>query len=307
MEGSSTEGNTDTEGKPDWLRREWRPERESFDHIREALRKRDLATVCEEASCPNIDECWSQEGTATFMIMGDSCTRTCGFCNVDTGGGEDLDPLEPAKIAGAVDDIGLDYVVITSVDRDDVPDGGSRHFAKVVKAVKFKSDALVEVLIPDFQGERECLSRIVEEQPTVVAHNLETVERLQTEVRDPRAGYGQSLDVLRNVKEMDDGIFTKSSLMLGLGESEDEVLEAMHDLREAGVDVVTFGQYLQPSDDHLEIQEWVPPDKFDRFEEIADEMGFRFCASGPFVRSSYKAGELFIKNVVEKGGEPSPL
>lgn len=285
--------------KPPWLKQRWTADREDFGHIRDALRKRGLVTVCEEASCPNIDECWSQEGTATFMIMGDTCTRGCGFCDVATGAGDELDPMEPARIAGAVEEIGLDYVVITSVDRDDLPDGGADHFARTVKAVRHQSDALVEVLIPDFQGDRRCLRRIVEEDPTVLAHNLETVERLQGEVRDPRAGYRQSLEVLENAKDMDPGIYTKSSLMLGVGETREEVVEALEDLRSAGVDVVTLGQYLRPSDDHLAIERYVTPEEFDRLEEIALDLGFEFVAAGPFVRSSYRAGELFIKNVVE--------
>ncbi|MDY6780468.1 MAG: lipoyl synthase [Halobacteria archaeon] len=304
---SKTERTGTEADKPDWLRQRWSADRDDFDGIRDALRKRDLVTVCEEASCPNIDECWSEEGTATFMIMGDTCTRGCGFCDVDTGGGDQLDPLEPAKIAGAIEEIGLDYAVITSVDRDDLPDGGAEHFARVVKAVHHLTDTLVEVLIPDFQGDTEPLKRVVDEEPAVVAHNVETVERLQEEVRDPRAGYDQSLEVLREAKRLEPDVFTKSSIMLGLGETEDEVLRTLDDLRSVGVDVVTLGQYLQPSDDHLGVEDWVPPEKFDFYEEKALEKGFRFVASGPFVRSSYRAGELFIENVIEEGGEPTRL
>lgn len=285
--------------KPAWLKQRWTADREDFGHIRDALRRRGLVTVCEEASCPNIDECWSQEGTATFMIMGDTCTRGCGFCDVDTGGGDELDPLEPARIAGAVEEIGLDYVVITSVDRDDLPDGGADHFARTVKAVRHETDTLVEVLIPDFQGDRDCLQRILEEEPTVLAHNIETVERLQGEVRDPRAGYRQSLEVLENAKELDPDVYTKSSLMLGVGESREEVLEALRDLREADVDIVTLGQYLQPSEEHLAVEQYVPPGEFDDLEDRALDLGFEFVAAGPFVRSSYRAGELFVQNVVE--------
>lgn len=285
--------------KPPWLKQRWTADREDFGHIRDALRRRGLVTVCEEASCPNIDECWSQEGTATFMIMGDTCTRGCGFCDVDTGGGEELDPLEPAKIAGAVEEIGLDYVVITSVDRDDLPDGGADHFARTVKAVRHETDALVEVLIPDFQGDQDCLQRIVEEGPTVLAHNIETVERLQGEVRDPRAGYRQSLGVLENAKDLDSSLYTKSSLMLGVGETEEEVITALEDLREVDVDIVKLGQYLQPSGEHLAVERYVPPEEFDDLEDRALDLGFEFVAAGPFVRSSYRAGELFVQNVVE--------
>lgn len=280
------------------MRRELRPSRDNFDDIKDALRQRDLVTVCEEASCPNIDECWSDEGTATFMIMGDTCTRGCGFCDVDTGAGDRLDPLEPAKVAGAVDDIGLDYAVITSVDRDDLPDGGAEHFATTVRAVREQAGARVEALIPDFEGDEEDLRTVVEAEPTVVAHNIETVERLQKRVRDPRAGYEQSLRVLETAKDMG-ARFTKSSIMLGLGEEHNEVLDAFDDLRDAGVDILTLGQYLQPSERHLDIERYVPPDEFKEYEEEALERGFEFVAGGPFVRSSYRAGELFVENIVE--------
>lgn len=280
------------------MRREWEPRRDDFDEIREALRKRDLVTVCEEASCPNIDECWSNEGTATFMIMGDTCTRGCGFCDVATGGGDALDPLEPAKVAGAVADIGLDYAVITSVDRDDLPDGGAEHFAATVRAVREQAKARVEVLIPDFKGDEEALRTVVDAEPTVVAHNVETVERLQERVRDPRAGYEQSLRVLERASEMG-ASFTKTSIMLGLGEKRDEVLRTLDDLRDAGVDIITFGQYLRPSENHLPVERYVPPEEFDEYERAALERGFEFVAAGPFVRSSYRAGELFVENVLE--------
>jgi lipoic acid synthetase len=292
----STEGmETD---KPPWLRREWAPGRDDFDDIREALRKRDLVTVCEEASCPNIDECWSDEGTATFMIMGDTCTRGCGFCDVATGGGDDLDPLEPAKVAGAVSEIGLDYAVITSVDRDDLPDEGAEHFASTVRAVREKADAYVEVLVPDFKGDEDSLRTVVEAGPTVVAHNVETVERLQERVRDPRAGYEQSLRVLEKADE-EGAPFTKSSLMLGLGEKRDEVLRTFDDLRGAGVDILTMGQYLRPSENHLPVERYIPPEEFEAYKKEALERGFEYVAAGPFVRSSYRAGELFVKNVLE--------
>ncbi|MFP4187814.1 MAG: lipoyl synthase [Halobacteriales archaeon] len=285
--------------KPPWLRREWKPRRDDFDDIRDALRDRDLVTVCEEASCPNIDDCWSDEGTATFMIMGDTCTRGCGFCDVATGNGDALDPLEPARVAGAVDEIGLDYAVITSVDRDDLPDDGAEHFAATVRAVREQADARVEALVPDFAGDDDALRTVVDAGPTVLAHNVETVERLQERVRDPRAGYEQSLRVLRRADEMG-APFTKSSLMLGLGEERDEVLRTFDELREAGVDVVTLGQYLSPSDRHLDVERYVPPEEFDEYENAALDRGFEYVAAGPFVRSSYRAGELFVENVLDE-------
>lgn len=287
--------------KPPWLRQRWTAEREEFEHVREALRKRDLVTVCEEASCPNVDECWSDEGTATFMLMGDTCTRGCGFCDVATGGGEELDPMEPAKVAGAVDDVGLDYAVVTSVDRDDLADGGAAHFASTVEAIHHVSDALVEALIPDFQGDREALETLVDSEPEVVAHNVETVERLQEKVRDPRAGYGQSLEVLQRAKEMGAG-YTKSSLMLGVGEAREEVVSTLEDLRDADVDVVTLGQYMQPSEDHVDVERWVPPEEFDALERKALDIGFEYVASGPFVRSSYRAGELYLEHAISGSG-----
>jgi lipoic acid synthetase len=313
-DASTGDGGPATD-KPPWLRREWQPDRDDFEQVREPLRERGLVTVCEEASCPNVDECWSGEGTATFMLMGDTCTRGCGFCDVATGSGEQLDPLEPAKIAGAVDDIGLDYAVLTSVDRDDLPDGGAAHIAQSVRAVREQSGALVECLIPDFQGDESDLATVVDARPTVLAHNVETVERLQQPVRDPRASYAQSLRVLERAKALarerdedpdapdrDHRLYTKSSIMLGFGETDDEVEQTLRDLRDAGVDIVTLGQYLRPSEDHLAIEEYVPPERFERLEARADEMGFAFTAAGPFVRSSYRAGELFVEHVVRGDG-----
>lgn len=285
--------------KPPWLQTEWSESRGDFEEMRRILRERDLVTVCEEASCPNVNECWANEGTATFMIMGDRCTRDCGFCDVATGGGAPLDPEEPAKIADAIDAIGLDYAVITSVDRDDLPDQGAAHFAAVIRRVNAAADAHVEVLIPDFRGNREHLRRIVEAEPTVLAHNVETVSRLQAEVRDPRAGYEQSLTVLESAKAMDPELFTKSSIMLGLGEREEEVLQTLRDLRAADVDIVTLGQYLRPSREHLQVDKYVPPEQFEYYEERAEEMGFAFAAAGPLVRSSYRAGELFVENQLD--------
>ncbi|MWG34916.1 lipoyl synthase [Halomarina oriensis] len=290
--------------KPDWLKMR-PPSGQRYTEIKRTLRDHDLHTVCEEANCPNLGECWSGRdgpGTATFMLMGDRCSRGCNFCDVETGGMEPLDEDEPANVAEAVAEIGLEYVVLTSVDRDDLEDGGSAHFAETIRQIKRRDPSiLVEVLIPDFAGDREAVRRIVEAGPDVVAHNVETVERLQWPVRDRRATYEQSLAVLEQVSEESD-IYTKTSLMLGVGEYDHEVYQALSDLHEADVDVVTFGQYLQPSRSHLEVFDYVHPDTFDVWERVAEEeFGFLYCASGPMVRSSYKAGELFVEALVRDG------
>jgi lipoic acid synthetase len=290
--------------KPDWLKSR-PPSGQRYTEIKRTLREHDLHTVCEEANCPNLGECWSGRdgpGTATFMLMGDRCSRGCNFCDVETGGMEPLDPDEPANVADAVAEIGLEYVVLTSVDRDDLADGGSAHFAETIRAIKRRDPSiLVEVLIPDFAGDPDAVDRIVAAGPDVVAHNVETVERLQWPVRDRRATYEQSLAVLERVSETSD-VYTKTSLMLGVGEYDHEVYQALSDLREADVDVVTFGQYLQPSRSHLEVTEYVHPDKFDVWERVAErEFDFLYCASGPMVRSSYKAGELFVEALVREG------
>ncbi|MFW6152806.1 MAG: lipoyl synthase [Halobacteriota archaeon] len=297
-----------TARKPPWLRMQ-PPRGREFAEIRQTLREHGLHTVCEEASCPNMGECWSGRdgtpGTATFMIMGDTCTRTCGFCNVATGGGDPLDPDEPANVASAVAEIGLDYVVITSVDRDDLPDQGAPHFAETIRSVRqAHPEVLIEVLIPDFRGEAELVDLIIDARPDVIAHNVETVARLQSKVRDPRAGYDQSLGVLERVKERSD-LHTKSSVMLGHGEYDHEVYETLVDLRDRDVDIVTFGQYLQPSHDHLEVEEYVHPHKFDQWRLVAEEeLGFLYCASGPMVRTSYKAGEFFVEALLTEGVTP---
>jgi lipoic acid synthetase len=236
------------------------------------------------------------------MVMGDICTRACKFCNVKTFfRGQPLDREEPAKLARTVREWGLDYVVITSVDRDDLPDGGAGHFSECIRTVKKENPGiLVEVLIPDFGADPGCLKTIVESKPSVIAHNLETVKRLQGAVRDPPAGYSQSLSVLETVKRLDPSICTKSSLMLGVGEKDREVLEAMHDLRERGVDFLTLGQYLRPSLRHLPVREFVPPEKWDFFRMMGEDMGFLYVASGPLVRSSYRAGEFFLRNAARR-------
>ena len=286
--------------KPQWLKIKISIN-DNFSSIKSTLQKHNLHTVCEEAHCPNISECWSG-GTATFMLMGDTCTRGCKFCAVKTGNPmKKLDADEPKKLAQALAEIKLfDYVVLTSVNRDDLEDGGSSHFAECIMEIK-KSypEIIVEVLIPDFKGDAEALKKIVDAKPEVIAHNVETVERLQRKVRDARANYKQSLGVLENVKKLNPRIYTKSSIMLGLGETDEEIVQAMKDLRKINVDIITFGLYLRPTDWHIPISRFVPPEKFDYFRQKAIEFGFLFCTSGPFVRSSYKAGELFVKNVIK--------
>ena len=259
--------------KPEWLKMR-PPAGERFAEIKSTLRDHDLHTVCEEANCPNLGECWSGRdgpGTATFMLMGERCSRGCNFCDVETGGMEPLDPDEPANVAEAIAKIGLDYVVLTSVDRDDLPDQGAGHFAETIREIKDRHPGiLVEVLIPDFQGEEHLVRKIIEAEPDVIAHNVETVERLQWPVRDRRAGYEQSLSVLEQVERESD-IYTKTSLMLGVGEYQHEIYQTLKDLREADVDVVTLGQYLQPSRSHLTVERYVHPHEFDTWQKVAEE------------------------------------
>lgn len=248
-----------------------------------------------------MSECWSG-GTATFMVMGDTCTRACKFCAVKTGyPASPLDENEPEKLANLVKEWKLDYIVITSVDRDDLKDQGAGHFAKCITEIKkVNKDIIIEVLIPDFRGNADCIKTIVEAGPDVIAHNIETVERLQKKIRDPRANYQQSLFVLDYAKKLNGKIFTKSSIILGLGEKEEEIIQCMVDLREINVDILTLGQYLRPSSWHLDVQEYVKPETFDLLQKRAEELGFLYCAAGPFVRSSYRAGELFIKNMLRR-------
>lgn len=283
--------------KPSWLKVK-APQGENYAHIKEMLGELKLATVCQEARCPNLGECWSG-GTATFMLMGEVCTRGCKFCHVKTGNPRGkLDPLEPEKVAYSISQLGLKYVVITSVDRDDLPDQGSGHFARTVRTIKKLSPGLiVEILTPDFRGDEECVKIVTEAGPDVFAHNVETVERLQKSVRDPRANYKQSIGVLETVKKIDSTRFTKTSLMLGLSETDEEILQTLKDLRSAGCDVITFGQYLQPTPRHLKVIEYITPEKFQYWQNVAEDMGFLYVASGPLVRSSYRAGEFFLKGL----------
>jgi lipoyl synthase len=290
--------NVLAERKPDWLRVR-PPSGESYTHLKSLFRSLNLHTVCEEAHCPNVWECWGG-GTATIMLMGDTCTRGCRFCAVKSGNPRGaLDMEEPQKVASALAEMDLSYVVLTSVDRDDLPDGGAEHFARTVRAIKARRpDMLVEALIPDFQGDLEAVRTVVDAGVDVLDHNVETVERLQSMVRDRRATYRQSLDVLRAAKTMRPRVFTKSSIMLGLGETRQEVLDTMRDLRSAGVDIVTLGQYLRPSAWHLPVQDYVPPEVFDGFRDAGEAMGFAYVAAGPLVRSSYRAGEFFLEKVI---------
>jgi len=290
--------------KPDWLKTR-PPSGERFTDIKRTLREHDLHTVCEEASCPNLGDCWSGRngpGTATFMLLGDRCSRGCNFCDVETGGMEPPDPDEPANVAEAVAEIGLDYVVLTSVDRDDLPDQGAGHFAETVREIKERHPGvLIEALVPDFQGERDLVRKVIDAGPDVIAHNVETVERLQRPVRDPRAGYEQSLSVLEQVAR-DSDAYAKTSLMLGVGEYDHEVYRTLRDLREREVDVVTLGQYLQPSRSHLDVESYVHPQKFETWRRVAEEeLDFLYCAAGPMVRSSYRAGELFVDALLRDG------
>jgi lipoic acid synthetase len=275
--------------KPRWLRAPM-PAGARFDDVRRTVREHRLATVCEEAHCPNIGECWNA-GTATLMLMGSVCTRACRFCAVDTGNPRGwLDPEEPANAARTVALMGLGYVVLTSVNRDDLPDGGAGHFAACVRAIKAESPRTsVEALTPDFQGVMADVETVVDSGLEVFAQNVETVERLTHPVRDPRAGYRQTLDVLAHAKRHRPEVLTKTSLMLGLGETEAELLATMDDLRAIGCDLLTLGQYLRPTMNHLPVERYVTPGEFARYRTEALARGFRECVSGPMVRSSYRA------------------
>lgn len=290
--------------KPPWLRQR-APAGDKYAQISADVRGLGLATVCEEAMCPNLGECWNGDtGTATIMIMGDTCTRGCRFCAVNTSQTPaPLDPAEPANTAEAVAKWGVGYIVLTSVDRDDVPDGGAEHFAETVRTLKaLKPDILAECLTPDFRGDGEAVTHLANSGLDVFAHNIETVERLQSRVRDPRAGYEQSLEVLRRAKATGpNGLVTKTSIMLGLGETDEEIEATMRDCKAAGVDIFTLGQYLRPTANHLEVKRYVTPEKFEYWKTFGEDVvGFRYVASGPLVRSSYKAGEFFIETMLRE-------
>jgi lipoic acid synthetase len=277
--------------KPDWLKRRL-PTGETFNQVRELIEAGKLHTVCQEARCPNIWECYSHR-TATFLIMGERCTRNCRFCSVAPGPAEALDPQEPARVAEAVEHMGLQYVVVTSVTRDDLPDGGAGHFAATIHEIRRRLPGVeIEVLIPDLQGDRAALETVLHARPDVLNHNIETVPRLYPRVR-PQADYRRSLALLRRAGEIAPGVPTKSGLMLGLGERPEEVRQTLQDLRAAGCRILTLGQYLQPSPEHLPVETYVPPDAFESWRRAALDMGFSEVASAPFVRSSYHAKESF--------------
>lgn len=286
------------ETKPEWLTVQ--PTRGTkYFKLKDLFSNLNLHTVCEEAHCPNVGECWGG-GTATLMLMGNTCSRACRFCMVTPGKPDGaLDALEPENVAFALSEMDLNYVVLTSVDRDDLPDGGAGHFSKTIVKIRETSPGmLVEVLIPDFQNDLDAIRTIVEARPDVIAHNIETTMFLSDRVRDPRANYWQSLSVLRTVKKLNPHIFTKSSIMVGLGEGEEEIKLAMTHLRDTDVDFLTIGQYLRPSNRHLRVEEYVKPETFERYRRMGEELGFRYVASGPLVRSSYRAGEFYIRSIV---------
>lgn len=292
--------------KPRWLKVDM-PSGDDFHDLKKNMKSRGLATVCEEARCPNIGECWAAR-TATIMILGDTCTRACKFCHVKTGNPQGIINVDEIKNSvEMVAMMALKYLVITSVDRDDLSDHGAGHFAAVVKAIAHHHpDTKVEVLIPDFLGIKEHMNTLATAEPFVIAQNLETVKRLTHPVRDRRAGYQQTLAALKYYKENFSHITTKSSLMVGLGETWQELEEAMDDLREAKVEIITFGQYLQPSRRHLKVAKYYHPKEFEELKKIAYTKGFEFVASGPLVRSSYKAGD-YLKHIEEKSGNSSKV
>lgn len=286
--------------KPDWLRVR-APGGDSYTFLKKTLRERGLYTVCEEAHCPNVGECWGG-GTATFMLLGDVCTRGCRFCAVTTGDpGGRVDAEEPRKLAESVSMLGLRYVVLTMVDRDDLADGGAAHVGECIEHLKVhQPELIVEALVGDFRGDGDAVDTVCESGVDVFAHNIETVEHLQRTVRDARCGYRQTLDVLAHARAHRLGPYTKSSIMLGLGETEPQIRATMRDLRGVGVDFLTLGQYLQPTPRHLPVKEWVTPARFDELRQMGEEEGFLYVASGPLVRSSYRAGEFFVESLVRE-------
>lgn len=297
---------------PPWLKTKI-PTGPDYFRLKESLKDLKLSTVCQEARCPNIGECWSNSdghvSTATIMLMGDTCTRGCRFCSIKTSRKPPpLDPDEPTNTARQINEWGIDYIVLTSVDRDDLEDGGAGHFAQTVEAIKkLNENILVECLTPDFAGNLDHVAVLALSGLDVYAHNIETVEKFQRYIRDYRANYAQSLYVLECVKKLnrqfDRNIYTKTSIMLGFGETDDDVKRTMEDLRKVDVDFLTLGQYIQPTKRNLKVNEYVTPDKFNYWKEYGDKLGFIYTASGPLVRSSYRAGEFFIKNVIRKNRE----
>lgn len=279
--------------KPAWIKRSL-PGFGDFKSVKLILKNLSLNTVCESALCPNLGECWAKK-SATIMIMGNVCTRNCRFCSVKKGKPEPLDKGEPLRVANAIKELKIEYAVITSVTRDDLEDGGAGHFAETVKRIKEINEKVkVEVLIPDFDLKIDSLKKVIYANPDVIAHNVEVVERLTKIVRDKRAGYQKSLMVLKKVKEINPKVITKSGMMIGLGETKEEIIKTMEDIKEAGCDIITIGQYLQPTRKNLPVIKYYTPDEFKEFEKIGYDIGFKFVASGVFVRSSYRAKEGFF-------------
>jgi lipoic acid synthetase len=277
--------------KPEWLKVRI-PSGHDFRAVFDLLKQYNLSTVCEEARCPNMHECWNNK-SATIMILGKICTRACRFCSVETGNpGGKFDPEEPSHVAQVIQKLALRYVVITSVDRDDLKDYGSTHYAATISAIKEENpETRVEALIPDFSG-KEYLKKVTDANPFVIGHNVETVERLTKYIRDRRCGYEKSLKVLRLIKKLDNSIYTKSGLMVGLGEKKEEIIQTLKDLNATGVDVVTIGQYLQPTKKHHFVQKYYTPEEFDEFRKLGEDIGIKHVLSGPLVRSSYHASEI---------------
>ena len=280
------------ERKPTWLRVKSQNS-SKYRELKSIVSDKKLHTVCEEAMCPNIQECWSH-GTATFMLLGSVCTRACRFCAVDTGNPKGiLDKDEPIKVANSIAHMNLKYAVLTSVNRDDLSDGGAEHFSHTIQAIKEKApEVIVEALVPDFLGNKQSIEILLNSKLEVFAQNLETVSRLTKRVRDPRAGYDQTLEVLSYAKQHSPSVITKTSLMFGLGETEEEILKTFDDIRETGVDVLTLGQYMRPTVNHLPVEKWYTPEEFEYFKDLAIEIGFLEVASGPMVRSSYRADRI---------------
>lgn len=295
------------ERKPSWLKVK-APGGENYTRLKQTLRQLDLYTVCEEARCPNVGECWGA-GTATVMLLGHTCTRGCRFCAVTTGNPRGaVDPREPEHVAKAIARLGLRYVVLTMVDRDDLLDGGAGHMAKAVRNLKsLQPDLLVEALVGDFGGRKRDIATMVDAAPDVFAHNIEVTRRLTPRIRDQRCDYDRSLEVLRYAKERAPERFVKSSIMVGMGEEDDEVVETMRDLRSVGVDIVTLGQYLRPTPKHAPVHRFVPPEQFEEYARVGYELGFQFVASGPLVRSSYHAAEGFVEARLRSSGTTGRL
>jgi len=288
--------------KPDWLKVRL-PRSNRYNHVRDVIAKHRLNTVCASAMCPNALECWD-EGCLTFMVMGNTCTRSCRFCGVAHGAvGEPLDITEPERLVSAARTLGLSYVVITSVDRDDLPDFGAGHYAACIEALNAKLPGVrVEAIIPDFSGRLDLLEQVVDARPDVISHNIETVERLSSTVRDRRAGYYRSLDVLRDVKRLNPRLITKSSLLLGMGEEDAEIRQSLHHLHEARVDVLAIGQYLRPGHSQLPVSRYVKPEMFEELAAYGRSLGFRQVSAGPFVRTSYHAGQQFEAMAADSRG-----